>query len=166
MIRAAGGQLKDKEEDNGMQANGKKSGFTLVELMVVAVIVAILAAVAIPLMSGNRNRAIATEAESGLGTIRTALRTMFAQTGAYNEDLNGAAIAAGGVAGVVPGIRAGDLLGRYFDDSDYSITAIGATTYALRCGGNSAASTAPVKAQANGIVLTMDQAGTVTRAGL
>ncbi len=149
-----------------MTKSNRKSGFTLVELMVVAVIVAILAAVAIPLMSGNRNRAIATEAEAGLGTIRTALRAMFAQSNAYNVNLDGAAIAVGGVAGVVPGIRAGDLLGRYFDDSDYSITAIGAATYALRCGGNSAASTAPVKAQANGIVITMNQDGTITRAGI
>ena len=53
-----------------------RAGFTLVELMVVAVIVAILAAVAIPLMSANKTRAMATEAEAGCGTIRTAFRAM------------------------------------------------------------------------------------------
>jgi len=144
----------------------RRSGFTLVELMVVAVIVAILAAVAIPLMSGNKKRAIATEAEAGLGTVRTALRAMYAQTTAYNQNLNGAAIAAGAVVGNVPGINAGDLKGRYFDDSDYSITAIAAATYALQSSGNSAASTAPAKADAAGIVITMNQDGAITRAGM
>ena len=145
---------------------GNKSGFTLVELMVVAVIVAILAAVAIPLMSGNKKRAIATEAEAGLGTVRSALRAMYAQTSDYSEDLNGGAIAAGAVVGQVPGINAGDLKGRYFDDSDYSITAIGATTYDLQCAGNSAASTAPAKAEADGITITMDEEGAISRSGL
>ena len=70
--------------------HGKKSkdGFTLVELMVVAVIVAILAAVAIPLMSANKNRAIMTEAEAALGTIRSVLRAQYAETGRYDVDIN------------------------------------------------------------------------------
>ena len=45
-----------------MRKTSRKAGFTLVELMVVAIIVAILAAVSIPLMSGNKRRAAATEA--------------------------------------------------------------------------------------------------------
>ena len=73
----------------------KKSGFTLVELMIVAVIVAILAAVAIPLTTANKKRAMATEAEAALGTIRSALRAMYVQTGAYNVDLSGNTIANG-----------------------------------------------------------------------
>ena len=56
-----------------------KLGFTLVELMVVAIIVAILAAVAIPLMSGNKKKAQATEAQAGAGTIKTLVRIMQAQ---------------------------------------------------------------------------------------
>ncbi len=142
----------------------KKSGFTLVELMVVAVIVAILAAVAIPLMSGNRERAMATEAEAGLGTIRTALRAMFAQTGAYNVDLNGDAIAAGAAATDIPGIQAGDLDGRYFSDESYSITAVDATTYTLTADGGD--STATAAADVDGITITLDQNGAFTRTGL
>jgi type II secretory pathway pseudopilin PulG len=133
--------------------------------MVVAVIVAILAAVAIPLMSANRRRAMATEAESALGTVRTALRATFAQTQAYNVDLDGNPIAAGGgVAGVVPGIAAGDLDGRYFDDAAYDITAVAAGTYTVTATGNN--SGAPEAAQVAGVVITIDNNGAFTRAGL
>jgi prepilin-type N-terminal cleavage/methylation domain-containing protein len=148
-----------------MKRRNRKSGFTLVELMVVAVIVAILAAVAIPLMTANKKRAMATEAEAGLGTIRTALRAMYAQTSAYNEDLDGGAIAAGGgVAGVIPGIAAGDLDGRYFDDAAYDITAIAAGTYTVTATGND--SGAPEAAEVAGVSVTLNEAGAFTRAGL
>jgi len=142
----------------------KKSGFTLVELMVVAVIVAILAAVAIPLMTGNRQRAMVTEAEAGLGTMRTTLRAMFAQTGAYNVDLDGVAIAAGAAATAIAGINAGDLDGRYFNDAAYTISAVSATTYTLQASG--AASTAPRNADVAAITVTLDQNGAFIRTGL
>lgn len=141
-----------------------KSGFTLVELMVVAVIVAILAAVAIPLMTGSRKRAMATEAEAGLGTMRTAMRAMYAQTGAYNKDLDGNAIAAGSAATTIPGINSGDLDGKYFDDAAYTISAVGATTYTLTANGGN--STAPEHADVSGVTITLDQDGTFTRSGL
>ena len=141
----------------------KKSGFTLVELMVVAVIVAILAAVAIPLMTGNRTRAMATEAEAALGTMRTTLRAMYAQTGSYVLDLDGDAFAVG-AATTIPGINAGDLDGKYFDDAAYSITAIGAKTYTLTAAG--ASSTAPNNTDVAAITITLDDEGKFTRTGL
>jgi prepilin-type N-terminal cleavage/methylation domain-containing protein len=42
----------------------RKSGFTLVELMIVAAIIAILAAILIPLLASNRDSAIAAEASN------------------------------------------------------------------------------------------------------
>ena len=132
----------------------KKFGFTLVELMVVAVIVAILAAVAIPLMSANKKRAIATEAESTLGTIRSAMRALYAQKGAYNVDLNGTTISA--LSGV-PGVTVADLKGRYFLDTDYSIT-VGASTYSAQAKGS--------VGDANGITITLDQDGAFNYSGL
>jgi prepilin-type N-terminal cleavage/methylation domain-containing protein len=141
-----------------------KAGFTLVELMVVAIIVAILAAVAIPLMSANKARARATEAESALGTVRSALRAMYAETDAYNRDLNGNTIAAGAVIPSVPGIRAGDLDGRWFSDECYTITSISASNYVLRAAG--ANSTAQQAAEVSTVVITLDQDGDITRAGL
>lgn len=90
----------------------KKSGFTLVELMVVAIIVAILAAVAIPLMSGNKERAIATEGQAGCSTIATALKLAYVENGsvATNATVTG-----------LPGIVDGDLDGTYYDHDDYAI---------------------------------------------
>ena len=100
----------------------KKSGFTLVELMVVAIIVAILAAVAIPLMTGNKDRAIATEGQAGCTTIATQLRMYWAENEATTTTLSD-----------LLGIRTGDLDGTYFDDaSGYAITShAGSGTYTI-----------------------------------
>jgi len=140
-----------------MKTKGK-SGFTLVELMVVAVIVAILAAVAIPLMSGNKKRAMATEAEAALGTVRTALRAMYAETKAYNVDPNGNTISAGTSVTNIPGVTAADLEGKYFKASDYTISAIDANTYTLRCQGSAG--------EVSGVTITLNQDGVFNRTGL
>ena len=97
------------------QTNQKKAGFTLVELMVVAIIVAILAAVAIPLMSGNKRRAAATEAQAGISTIYTAERVYKAQHDTYVD-------AASPVSDTLPGISDDDLQGKYFDHEDYVVS--------------------------------------------
>ena len=139
-----------------MKLRKNKSGFTLVELMVVAVIVAILAAVAIPLMSGNKKRAMATEAEAALGSIRTALRAMYAETKAYNTDPNGTTIS--GSVTNIPGVTAEDLEGKYFKSTDYDISAIAAATYTLRCQGSTG--------DVSGVTITLNQDGVFTRTGL
>ena len=135
----------------------KKTGFTLVELMVVAIIVAILAAVAIPLMSANKKRAMATEANAGCGTIRTALRVTLADKGAYP---------ASGAASTLTGIGANDLDGVYFSTPDYVYTLVTSNTYTIVATGNSGGSTAPQKADVAGVVVTLDQNGAFTYAGL
>ncbi len=101
----------------------KKSGFTLVELMVVAIIVAILAAVAIPLMSGNRDRAIATEGQAGCGTIATGIKMQWVQTGSFSTNSANAES--------LPGIVLDDLDGTYFDHSGYSWVATDGNDYVI-----------------------------------
>ena len=132
-------------------------GFTLVELMVVAVIVAILAAVAIPLMSANKKRAMATEAQAGLGTIRTALRGMYAQTGAYNKNLNDATIANGSSVTNLPGISGGDLDGKYFTQNNYTLTTLAQNTYLVTCVGTGTVA---------GVKITLDQSGAFQSTGM
>ncbi len=104
-----------------------KAGFTLVELMVVAIIVAILAAVAIPLMMGNRDRAMATEAQAGLGTLRTAMQVYKAEHGAYPANDSGQSMTA--VTDLT--VKNGDLDGKYFRTSGYTLTTVTASNYTM-----------------------------------
>jgi prepilin-type N-terminal cleavage/methylation domain-containing protein len=136
-----------------------KGGFTLVELMVVAIIVAILAAVAIPLMSGNKKRAMATEAESALGTLRTQLRVMYAETGTYATNNNGAAVT---TVWQIPGVNQADLAGKYWVTNAFTfVSAPSNTTYQLQ-----AAFVAGCDPALSGVTITLNQDGTFNRTGL
>ena len=57
----------------------KRKGFTLIELMIVILIVAILAAVAVPLLTAQIEKAKWAEAQAGCGTIATALKAYVAE---------------------------------------------------------------------------------------
>ncbi|MDF7799993.1 prepilin-type N-terminal cleavage/methylation domain-containing protein [Pontiellaceae bacterium B1224] len=130
----------------------KKAGFTLVELMVVAIIVAILAAVAIPLMSGNTDRAMATEAQAGCSTVATGIK-LWVVEGSETGETNG-------IPTIVelPGITAADLQGNYF--KEYSVDSVGsANTYTI-----TASPGADGKASAD-VTMTVVN-GTVTWTGL
>lgn len=59
----------------------KKSGFTLVELMVVAAIIAILAAIIIPLLTKNKESAVAADGQNIAGAVLNAAKAQFARTG-------------------------------------------------------------------------------------
>lgn len=101
-----------------------RKGFTLIELMVVIFIVGILAAVAIPIMRGRIDAAKWSEGKSAAGSIRTAIRSYFAEKGpdytGYSADLTGAFA----VFGAPLGFAAGDLTGKYFADADYTIGSV------------------------------------------
>lgn len=148
-----------------MKKTSKKSGFTLVELMVVAVIVAILAGVAVPLMSANKKRAMATEAQAALGTVRSSLRAMYAETGDYTKGLSDTdAFAAGDSVTVLPGIGDGDLNGRYFSQECYTFQSISTTNYVLKADGT--ASTTEKADDVAGIVIELNTAGDFSVEGL
>ena len=105
-----------------LQQIRKESAFTLIELLVVVIIVAVLAAVGVPLLSANVARARATEAEAGLGTIRTAMRTYFAENQTY-DGVSFSETSTNLPLKVTAGITGGDLDGRWFDDGAYTISA-------------------------------------------
>ena len=58
-----------------------RKGFTLIELMVVILIVAILAAVAIPILRGRIDAAKWSEGRAMMGSIATAIRAYHAEKG-------------------------------------------------------------------------------------
>lgn len=67
----------------------KKIGFTLIELMIVVAIVALLSMMAVPRFSKFLAKAKRTEAYMNLGSIYTALKSHWAQTGNYSSILSG-----------------------------------------------------------------------------
>ena len=88
----------------------KRKGFTLVELMVVILIVAILAAIAIPIMRGRIDAAKWSEGKAIMGTIATAIRAYVAEK---NLPMTNFDAMTADVLGFLPN----DLTGTYFRES-------------------------------------------------
>ena len=101
-----------------------RKGFTLVELMVVVLIVGILAAVALPLMSGRINSARWSEANAAAGTIATGIRAYVAEKGSTYASYSGDLVGGVAVFGTPLGISASDLQGTYFANTCYAITSV------------------------------------------
>ena len=100
-------------------------GFTLIELMVVILIVGILAAVAVPIMRGRIDQAKWSEANAAAGSIKTAVRAYIAEKGptySYSNVLIGKLDTQSIYEAL--GFSSSDLDGKYFNQEDYSITAV------------------------------------------
>src|SRR5438067_7831376 len=67
-----------------------EDGFTLIELMVVVLIIAILLAIAIPTFLGARTRANDRAAQSSLRNALTAAKTIFTDSQDYTQASSGA----------------------------------------------------------------------------
>ena len=130
-----------------------RKAFTLIELLVVIIIIGILAAVAVPMMSNMRKRAVVTEEVMGLGAIRTAMRAYYVEHGNYLGCFPGAAPGATtgysffSTSATIPGIKIrtgndydtpgteglGDLDGTYFSQECYLIFVLSKTSFWILC---------------------------------
>ncbi len=72
------------ERRNTEDGGEKEGGFTLIELMVVILIIAILLAIAIPTFLGARTRAQNRAAESNLRNALTAAKTLYSDSSDYS----------------------------------------------------------------------------------
>ncbi|MBC8400356.1 MAG: prepilin-type N-terminal cleavage/methylation domain-containing protein [Candidatus Marinimicrobia bacterium] len=121
-----------------------KGGFSLIELMIVIVIIGILAAVGVPIYTGNVKKAKQSECDATLGTIRTQLRVEYAENDIYPV-ANSAVTAVAALDFV-----AADLTGKYFTAANYTYVSTDSVTFTLTCANN-------------GVIdadRTLDQAGT------
>lgn len=109
----------------------KKAGFTMVELMVVAIIVGILIAVTIPIMLSNKKKSMATEGQTGLGVIRTAMQVYKLENGHYPESEKGKTM--DNVTVLV--MKAGDLDGVYFKTDGYLLSVVTASNFIITATG-------------------------------
>lgn len=76
-------------EDNFIMKVSNDSGFTLVELMVVLVILAILAAIVVPRIMSSPHKAKVTAAETQIRDFETALALYKLQNGSYPTTAQG-----------------------------------------------------------------------------
>lgn len=99
-------------QGEGMALAGLITGYITIGFTVVAM----AAAVVIPLLSGNMYRAAATEGQAGCSTILTWERVYRAENGTYID-----------VESIdeLPGLEADDLQGRFFDFSGYALEVTG-----------------------------------------
>ena len=99
------------------QGLSARRAFTLIELMIVIVIVAILAMSAIPFYQENIKGARMAEGVAGVGTIRTALSVYAASNNNKYpklDDVDGSELGILNIAAV-------DLIGKFFGNSNYNV---------------------------------------------
>ena len=94
-----------------------ESGFTLVELLVVMLILGLLAAIAIPSFFNQRDKARDADAKAGVRTAQTAIET-------YATDNNGSYV--GATPALLQGIES------TLNDVTLTVPAATATTYTVR----------------------------------
>ena len=76
--------MKNKKHDKHLN---KKSGFTLIEIILVVVIIGILAGIAIPRMGGKTEKAQISQAKSNIAALSMAIQEFEMMNGNYPSSL-------------------------------------------------------------------------------
>jgi len=105
----------------------KNSGFSLVELMIVIVIIGVLAAVAVPIYSNNVMKAKMSEADAAMGSIRTQLRVYYGENGEYPTEATAIYV----LDADWMNFTTGELTGKYFTDSSYTYISADGESYTI-----------------------------------
>lgn len=110
-------------------SGNSESGFTLVELLVVMLILGLLAAIAIPSFFNQRDKATDAEAKSAARTAQTAMETYATDNGGVLDDSAGGAVATVGILeGIEPTLAGATLAVNVTAPNTYSVTATSGTT--------------------------------------
>jgi prepilin-type N-terminal cleavage/methylation domain-containing protein len=114
------------------QRSGMNDGFSLVELLIVVIILAILAAIVVPQFTDTTNDARASAVDSNLAVMRSSIELYRQEHGVYPGDLasSGATCPAGSAAGTGAadtGQAFADQLTRYTNITGQSCTGTNAT---------------------------------------
>lgn len=94
--------MRGRRGDGRARARRRQAGFTLVELLLVLVILATLAAIVIPKFSGRTEQAKVTAAQTQISTLGTALDSYEVDVGSYpssSEGLNALMVKPGNITG-------------------------------------------------------------------
>jgi len=117
-----------------------RRGFTLVELLIVIVILAVLAAIAIPRFMNSGTRSKTASLRSDLKLVRNAIQTFSNDTGTFPatlDDLAGSAAPANGVdgtSGASKAIKTADWHGPYMTAIPTDPVSGNALTYSITAG--------------------------------
>ncbi len=78
---------------NGSSMKASNKGFTLIELMITMVVIAVIAAIAIPSYGRYVQRSARAEAATGLREASVFMQRFYAMNSAYDQKLDGTALA-------------------------------------------------------------------------
>ncbi len=87
----------------------REEGFTLIELLVVILIIAILAAIAIPVFLHQREKGWDAQTQSSVKNMATAVESFATQNNGDYSPLQGESCATGGCTGVPTGVSGANL---------------------------------------------------------